>query len=82
MDGAELKHFNHTSSSYSSNSSLLISFTIEEITGFTNEVTKAANKAPRNPTFFISFFTVSVTPSINTPEFSNDNFYNITHIFI
>ena len=35
---------------------------------------KDANKAPRNPPscIFNSSFTVSVTPSINTPEFSND----------
>ena len=35
---------------------------------------KGANKAPRNLSFcyFISSFTISVTPSINTPKFSND----------
>ena len=35
---------------------------------------KGANKAPRNPPscFFISCFTVSVTPSVNTTKFSND----------
>ena len=51
-----------------------IPLTTEEITGCTNEVAKGANKAPRNPPscFFISCFTVSVTPSINTPESSND----------
>ena len=49
-------------------------FTTKEITGSTNEEAKGANKAPRNPPscFFISCFTVSVTPSINTPESSND----------
>ena len=49
-----------------------IPFTTEEITGCTNEVAKGANKSPRNPPscFFISCFTVSVTPSINTPESS------------
>ena len=45
----------------------VIPFTIEEITGYTKEAAKDANKAPRNPPscFFISSFTVSVTPSIN-----------------
>ena len=39
-----------------------------------NEAAKGATKAPRNQRscFFISCFTVSVTPSINTPESSND----------
>ena len=52
----------------------LIPFTTEEITGCTNQEAKDADKAPRNPPscFFISCFTVSVTPSINTPESSND----------
>ena len=47
----------------------LIPFTTEEITGCTNEAAKGANKVSRNPPscFFISCFTVSVTPSINTP---------------
>ena len=51
-----------------------IPFTTEEITGCTNEAAKGANKAPRNPPscFFVSFFTVSVTPSINATESSND----------
>ena len=50
----------------------LIPFTTE-ITGCTNEAAKGANKAPRNlPPFFISCFAISVTPSINTPESSND----------
>ena len=50
----------------------LIPFTTEEITGCTNEAAIGANKAPRNrpSCFFISCFTVSVTPSINTPESS------------
>ena len=45
-------------------------FTKEEATGATSE----AAKAPRNPPsyFFISCFTVSVTPSINTSKFSSD----------
>ena len=49
-------------------------FTTEEITGCTNKAAKGANKTPRNllSSFFISYFTVSVTPSINTPESSND----------
>ena len=53
---------------------LLIHFTTEEITGCTNEAAKGANKVPRNlpSCFFISSFTVSVTPSMNTPESSND----------
>ena len=52
----------------------LIRFTTEEISGCTNEATKGTNKAPRNLSFcsFISCFTVSVNPSINTPESSND----------
>ena len=53
---------------------LLIPFTTEKITGRTNEVAKGPNKALRNPRscFFISCFTVLVTPSINTPESPND----------
>ena len=37
-------------------------------------MTRDADKVPRNPLsyFFISCFTVSVTPSINTPESSYD----------
>ena len=51
----------------------LITITTEEITGCT-ETAKGANKAPRNPPtcFFISWFIVSVTPSINMPDSSND----------
>ena len=46
---------------------LLIPFTTKEITGRTNEVAKGPNKALRNPRscFFISCFTVLVTPSIS-----------------
>ena len=50
----------------------------EEITDCTIEVAKGANKAPRKQSscccFFIiiSGFTVSVTPSINTPKSYND----------
>ena len=42
----------------------LIPFTTEEIADCTNEVAKGANKAPRNPPscFFVSYFTVSVSP--------------------
>ena len=42
----------------------LIPFTAEEITGCTKEAAKGANKAPRNLSswFFISYFTVPVTP--------------------
>ena len=45
----------------------------EEITGCINEADKCANKAPRNllSCFFVSCFTVSVNPSINTPECSS-----------
>ena len=44
---------------------------------------KGANKAPRNrpSCFFISCFTVSITPSINTPESSN-NFIILVISFI
>ena len=51
----------------------LIRFTTEEITGCTNEAAKGAKRAPRNPSScsFISCFTVSVTPSINSPESFN-----------
>ena len=51
-----------------------ISFTTEETTGCTNEAAKGAKTAPANPPscFFISCFTVSVTPSINTLESSSD----------
>ena len=52
----------------------LMPFTTEEIIGCTNEAVKGTNKTPRNPPscFFISCFTASVTPSINTHEPSND----------
>ena len=52
---------------------LLIPFTTEEIDDCFNEAAKGSNKAPRNlpSCFFISDFTVSVTPSINTPKSSN-----------
>ena len=46
-------------------------FNTEEIAVCSNEVTKGAKKAARNPPFccfFYSCFTVLVTPSINTPE--------------
>ena len=41
----------------------------EEVTVAVNEAATGANKVARNPAscFFISCFTVSVTPSINTP---------------
>ena len=52
-------------------------FNIEENTGGTNEVAKGTNKAPRNPPFCISCFTVSLTPSINTHESSN--YYSYLH---
>ena len=52
----------------------LIPFTTEKITGCTNEATKGDEKAPINPPscFFISYFTVSVTQSIHTLQYSND----------
>ena len=52
----------------------LIPFTTEQITGSTTEAAKGVNKAPRNlpSCFLILCFTVSVTPSINIPESSND----------
>ena len=52
----------------------LILFTTGEVTGCTNEAAEGAKNAQRNPPscFFISCFTVSVNPSINTPESSND----------
>ena len=51
-----------------------IPFATEEITGCTIYAVKGANEVARNPPscFFISCFTVSVTPSINTHESSND----------
>ena len=51
-----------------------MSFITEEITGYTSEATKGAMKAPRNLTthFFISCFTFSVSPLINTLESCND----------
>ena len=44
------------------------------MTGCADEAPKGANKAPANPPsyFSISCFTASVTPSISTPESSND----------
>ena len=52
----------------------IIPFTTEDITGCTTETANGANKAARNPLsyFFISYFTTSETPSINTSESSND----------
>ena len=52
----------------------LTPFTTEEITGSTNEAAKGANKAPSNQPscFIIASFIVSVTPSINTHEYSSD----------
>ena len=66
---------------------LLVPFTTEEMAGCANKAAKGANKAPRNPPscFFVchlySSFTVSVTPSINTPESSNDFIIVIIFIF-
>ena len=50
-----------------------IPLTTEEITGYTNEATKGANKAGRVfLVFLITCSAVSVTPSINIFESSND----------
>ena len=51
----------------------LIPFTTEKINIYTIEVAEGANKASSNlpSCFFISCFIVSVTPSTNTPKFSN-----------
>ena len=71
----ELKIFIHISFSCSSNSSSSYNFYYwKKNTGCINHATKGVGKAPRNPSssFFTSYFTVSVTPSINTPESSND----------
>ena len=48
-------------------------FTDEEIPDCTNEAAKGDNKAPRSlhSYFFISYFTVSITPSNDTPESPN-----------
>ena len=58
----------------------LIPFSTEEITGCINDAAKSANKPPRIPPsyLFISSFPVSVNPSINTPESSNDFIIFIT----
>ena len=51
----------------------IIPFTNKEITGCTNEVAKDANKVPRNPPsclFYFMFYCFTVTPSTNTPKFS------------
>ena len=52
----------------------LIPFTTEEIIVCINQAAKGANKAGRNPPswFFISCFTVSAIPSINTFETSTE----------
>ena len=56
-------------------------FSTKEITGCINEAAKDTNKAARTPLscFFISCLTVSVTPSINTPESSTDFMILIYH---
>ena len=64
-------------------SALLISFTTQEITRY-NEVANGVNKAQKNlpSCFFISCFTVSVTPSIDIPKSSNDFItFKISFIF-
>ena len=72
-----LKGWNGTKKIFSKYHALLTSsimlFTIEEINSCNNEAAKCANKASGNmpSCSFISCFTVSVTPLINTPESSN-----------
>ena len=53
---------------------LLIPFTTEEITGWTNEASTGVDKIPKKLPLcvFISCFTVSVTPLINRTESCND----------
>ena len=70
----ELKIFSHIPFPALLSPLPLISFTTEEITGCTTETAKGASKALRNTPscFFISSFTVSVTPWINTLGSSND----------
>ena len=50
-----------------------VAIEIQPVTVETNEVAKGAKKDPRSPPscFFMSCFTVSVIPSINTPEYFN-----------
>ena len=63
----------------------VMSFTIEEITGCTNEAAKGANTAliQHLLAFFLSHVTLfSVTASINTPESSSDFVTLMIHIFI
>ena len=52
----------------------VITYTTDEITVCTTEAAKDANKVARNPPyfFFISCFTASVNPSINTSKSSNN----------
>ena len=69
MDGLELKNFIHISSSCFSNSSstyifLLLKKLLGELMKRLKELTPSC--------CYISYFTVSVTPSIDTPESSND----------
>ena len=66
----------------------VIVFVNEEATDYISEEAVGAILGAiitgRNPVlFFISCFTVSLAPSINTPGFSSDyDFNNIIHIFI
>ena len=48
-----------------------VPFSKQKITGCTKEKVIGANAAVRNEPFFISCFTVSVKPTINTTESSN-----------
>ena len=62
----------------------LISFTTKEITGCPNEAANGVNNAGRNPSscFSISCLTVSVVPSINTFESSNDFMILIISLYL
>ena len=62
----------------------LIPFTKEEITSFTKEANKVANKAPRSPSccFLFHVFLFQLTPSVNTPKsFNNFMILIISFIF-
>ena len=62
----------------------LITFTTKEITGCLNEAANGVNNAGRNPSscFSISCLTVSVVPSINTFESSNDFMILIISLYL
>ena len=69
MDGLELKNFIHISSScFSNSSSTYIFLLLKKLLGKLMKPLKELTPS----CYCISCFTVSVTPSINTREFSND----------